>query len=110
MVIKWHTAGSTRLTLCVGRYAFKFARSERGRDGNKRERREWDRATPARRKMLCPIIYSFPFGIANVMPRAVQLTREDQVRRLEADDFPDWDYMPGGPSATAISKRRKCGL
>jgi hypothetical protein len=95
--MEWHTAGTTRLTLCVGRYAFKFARSRRGRDGNRRERLEWDRATPERREMLCPIVWTAPFAFANVMRRAVPLTREDQLHRLATCDFPDWDYMPGGP-------------
>lgn len=47
--------------------------------------------------MLCPIVWTAPFGFANVMRRAVPLTREDQLHRLETCDFPDWDYMPGGP-------------
>ena len=95
--IKWYTVGTTRLTVCVGRYAFKFARSQRGRDGNRRERLEWHRATLERREMLCPIVWAAPYGLLNVMPRAVPLTREDQLRRLANDDFPDWDYMPCGP-------------
>jgi hypothetical protein len=96
--IEWHIAGTMRLTLCIGRYAFKFARSRRGRAANQRERVEWDRATPERREMLCPIVWSTPLGLVNVMRRAVPLTREDQFHRLANRDFPDWDYMPGGSS------------
>jgi hypothetical protein len=92
-----HTAGTTRLTVCVGRYALKFGRWRRGRDANRREWIEWDRATPERREMLCPILWAAPFGLVNIMRRAVPLTRDDQLRRLATDDFPDWDYMPGGP-------------
>jgi len=71
--IEWHTAGTTRFTLCIGRYAFKFARSQRGCYGNRRERREWDRATPERREMLCPIVWAAPYGLVNVMRRAVRI-------------------------------------
>jgi hypothetical protein len=31
------------------------------------------------------------------MRRAIPLMREDQLHRLATYDFPDWDYMPGGP-------------
>jgi hypothetical protein len=95
--LEWQTAGTTRLTLCVGPYALKFARSQRGRDGNRRERREWKRATPERRQMLCPLLWSAPFGFVNVMRRAIPLTRHEQLALLDSDGFPDWDYMPGGP-------------
>ena len=47
--------------------------------------------------MLCPIVWTAPFGFANVMQRAVLLTREDRLHRLATFDFPDWDYMSGGP-------------
>jgi hypothetical protein len=49
------------------------------------------------REMLCPTVWGAPFGLVNIMRRAVPLTREDQLRRLKTDDFPDWDYQPGGP-------------
>jgi hypothetical protein len=97
LAMKWHTAGTTRLTLCVGRYAFKFARSRRGREANQRERLEWGRATPERRLMLCPLIWATPFGLINVMRRATPLTRKQQLELLEHHAFPDWDYMPPGP-------------
>ena len=86
-----------RLTICVGRYALKCARWRRGREANRRERIEWDRATPARREMLCPILWSAPLGLVNIMRRAVPLTQDDQLNRIATDDFPDWEYMPGGP-------------
>ena len=93
----WHTAGTTRVALCIGRYALKFARSHRGRDANRRERVEWDRATPGRRQILCPMLWSAPYGLLYVMRRAVPLTREQQLFLLDSDGFPDWDYVPGGP-------------
>ena len=52
-IMEWHSAVTTRLTLCVGRYAFKFARSRRGRDANQRERLK-SRAKRERHEMLCP--------------------------------------------------------
>jgi hypothetical protein len=34
-----------------------------GRDADQRERIEWDRATPERREMLCPLLWTAPFGL-----------------------------------------------
>jgi hypothetical protein len=96
--IALHTAGTTRLTICISRYALKFARGRRGRVGNYGERVEWQRATPARRELLCPLLWAAPFGLVNVMVRAIPLTREQQQTLLDDHGFPDWDYMPGGPS------------
>ncbi|MGX1325438.1 hypothetical protein ACVMFA_007395 [Bradyrhizobium liaoningense] len=92
-----HTAGTTRLTVCVGQYALKFGRWRSGGDANQREWIEWVRATPDRRLMLCPILWAAPFGVLNIMRRAVPLTRQQQLALLDSDGFPDWDYMPGGP-------------
>jgi hypothetical protein len=47
--------------------------------------------------MLCVPLWAAPFGLFNVMRRAIPLTREVQQELLENDGFPDWDYMPGGP-------------
>jgi hypothetical protein len=35
---------------------------------------EWGRATPERREMLCPILWTAPFGLINVTRRAIPLT------------------------------------
>jgi hypothetical protein len=94
----WHTAGTTRLTLCISRYAVKLARGRRGRIANYGERVEWQRATPERRGMLCPLLRAAPFGLVNIMRRATPLSREEQQMLLDNDGFPDWDYMPSGPS------------
>jgi hypothetical protein len=96
--IELHRAGTMRLTFCVGRYAWKFARWRRGCDANQRERLTWDQATPERRRMLCPILWTAPFGLVNVMRRAIPLTRNQQQELLDTDGFPDWDYLPPGPS------------
>jgi hypothetical protein len=97
--IELHTHGTTRFALCFGRYAVKFARGSRGRAANRAENVEWERATPERREMLCPMLWASPFGLFNLMQRAVQLTRTQQLALLERDGFPDWDYMPGAPSS-----------
>src|ERR1035438_2275503 len=47
--IEWHTAGTMRLTLCIGRYALKLPRGVLGRVANYGERVEWKRATLERR-------------------------------------------------------------
>lgn len=62
------------------------------------ERVEWKRATPERRAFMCPLLWGAPFGLIAVMRRAVPLTREVQQALLDNEGFPDWDYMPGGPS------------
>ena len=97
--IELHTHGTTRFALCFGRYSVKFARGSRGRAANRAENVEWERATPERREMLCPMLWASPFGLFNLMQRAVPLTRTQQLALLERDGFPDWDYMPGGPSS-----------
>lgn len=96
--IKLHTAGTTRLTICMGGYALKLPRGLRGCVANHGEQVEWKRATPDRRAMLCLLLWGAPFGLVNVMRRAIPLTREAQQALLDKDGFPDWDYMPGGPS------------
>ena len=61
--IEFHTAGTTRLTLCIGGYAVKLPRGTRGCVANYGERIEWERATPARRDIMCPLLWSAPFGL-----------------------------------------------
>jgi hypothetical protein len=97
--IKWHTAGTTRLTICVGRYALKLPRGQRGRVANYGERVEWKRATPERCKNLCPLLWAAPFGLLNVMRRAIPLTEDQRQHLHRIDGFPKWDYMPDGPSS-----------
>ena len=52
--------------------------------------------------MLCPLLWAAPSGLMNVMRRAIPLAREEQQTLRENDGFPDWDYMPGGPSGPRI--------
>jgi len=98
MIFALHTAGTTRITVCIGPYALKLPRSLRGLAANYGERIEWNRATPERRAIMCPLLWSAPYGLFNIMRRAEPLTREEQLVLLDAHAFPDWDYMPGGPS------------
>jgi hypothetical protein len=97
------------LTLCVSRYALKFARGQRGRIANYGERVEWKAATPDRRKMLCPLLWAAPFGSVNVMRRATPLTSAQHQELHRNDGFPKWDYMPGGPSSPLEHKASDWG-
>jgi hypothetical protein len=45
--------------------------------------------------MLCPVLACHPSGTILLMPAAKPLTAEEYAK-LEFEDFPDWDYMPGG--------------
>jgi hypothetical protein len=86
--------GTTRVTLCVGPYAIKIAKGRRGLVCNEFEAVLWARTTETRRKMLCPILATMPFGIAVVMLRARPLTEDEKSYLIETDGFPDWDYVP----------------
>jgi hypothetical protein len=101
--------GTTRVTLCVGRYAIKIAKSRRGRFCNKFESALWARTTEARRKMLCPIVATMPFGIAVVMPRALPLIESESIDLIEVDGFPDWDYVPPDETEPFEYKASDCG-
>ena len=107
--IELHVAGTTRLTICVGRYALKVRRGLRGRVANYGEQVEWRRATPERRAILCPVLWAGPFGLVSIMRRAIPLTSE-QHRDLKANDgFPRWDYMLGGPESPLEHKQSDWG-
>lgn len=93
------TRGTVRLTVCVGPWAIKFARNAAGRRCNRFEDALWNRTTPVRQAMLCPVLGRLPFGLAIVMRRGVPLSEAETHRRIEEDDFPDWDYVP--PDETA---------
>jgi hypothetical protein len=94
--LHWHRLGSrmishgtTRLVLCLGPYAIKIAKGERGRRCNR-----FEAATEERRKMLCPILATIPFGFALVMKRATPISEEEKDHLIVTDGFPDWDYVP----------------
>jgi hypothetical protein len=86
--------GTVRVTICVGSWAVKIARSATGRRCNRFEADLWARTTARRREMLCPVLVRFPFGLAILMPRAQPLSEGEHRRLLDTCGFPDWDYMP----------------
>jgi hypothetical protein len=74
--IKW---GSARVVLVTPRYAFKFARWDRGILGfqaNLQESRAW---TTSRAEDLCPVLWSAPFGFLIVMPSARPLAADERA-------------------------------
>jgi hypothetical protein len=82
--------GTTRLVLCLGPYAIKIAKGERGRRCNRFEAALWKRTTEERRKMLCPILATIPFGVALMMKRAKPTSEEEKDHLISTDRFPDW--------------------
>jgi len=88
--------GTTRRTIIIWRFAIKLARGPVGRRCNEFEARTWQRSSEVRRAILCPVLLALPFGIANVMPRAVPLSDDEMSELIERDALPDWDYAPGG--------------
>jgi hypothetical protein len=86
--------GATRLVLCLGPYAIKIAKGERGRRCNRFEAALWKRTTEVRRRMLCPILATIPFGFALVMKRATPISEEEKDHLIDTNGFPDWDYVP----------------
>src|SRR5262249_31638358 len=91
--------GTTRVVLCLGPYAVKIAEGTRGRRCDVFEAYQWKRTTEVRRRMLCPVLATMPFGVALVMKRAKPLSEEEKEHLIDVDGFPDWDYVP--PDETA---------
>lgn len=52
--------------------------------------------------MLCPILISLPFGLANVMPRAQPLSPREAELLRASDGFPDWCYAGLGDTDAAF--------
>jgi hypothetical protein len=86
--------GTTRLTLCIGPWALKIARNAAGLRCNRFEADLWKRTTTIRRKMLCPVLAGLPFDLGIVMRRAEPLSEQERDQIMDADAFPDWDYVP----------------
>jgi hypothetical protein len=84
--------GVARIVLCIGSYAIKLPKGKRGLRCNVFEADLWARTTEARRKMLCPVLASLPFGLAVVMPRLQELTETQAEHLRSSNGFPDWDY------------------
>jgi hypothetical protein len=96
--VEIHAAGTTRLTVCVCRWALKCPKGRKGREANRRERDAWLNATPTNKKILCPIILAAPFGLLVVMRRAVPLTEEEAAELRATRGLPEWDSVLGDPS------------
>jgi hypothetical protein len=88
-------AGTTRLVLVVGPWAFKFARGARGRRCNKYEAELFKSVDGPRHEMLCPVRWCSNAGRVLIMDTAQPLAESDHANLLEKHEFPDWDYMPG---------------
>jgi hypothetical protein len=95
-MIKVSRSGSTRSpVIVIGPLAFKFARNEHGRASNLYEANLYRTTTPARRALLCPVIWVSPRGAVQIMRAAAPLT--EIMSPDDYDGFIDaWDYMPGG--------------
>jgi hypothetical protein len=86
--------GTVRLTICIGPWAVKIARNGTGCRCNRFEADLWAMTTPRRREMLCPVLARLPFGVAICMSRAQPLSEREKDQLIDADAFPDWDYVP----------------
>jgi hypothetical protein len=94
-MLKRYDNGTTRIVWVIGPIALKIARP--GRSGarcNLFEADLYKRTTPARRKMLCPVIACSPNGSLLIARSATPLTRTEFESIRHADGFPDWDYDP----------------
>src|SRR5207249_3344621 len=81
-----------------GSAAFKLALHDRGARCNRYEAELYRQTTPARRAMLCPVIWCSENAAVLVARRAIPLTQLefDKIWSDESEDmFPDWDYRPG---------------
>jgi hypothetical protein len=87
-------AGTTRLVLVAGPWAFKLARGERGRRCSKYEAELFKNVDDRRREMLCRVRWCSNAGRVLIMDAAQPLTESDHANLLDRDEFPDWDYMP----------------
>ena len=87
--------GSVRSpVLVVGRFAFKFARNKRGRASNLYEATLFRNVNPARRALLCPVLWVSRKGAVQIMRAAKPLA--EMMSFEEYSDVVDaWDYLPG---------------
>ena len=95
-MIRLCRAGTTRLVLVIGPWAFKFARDVRGRRCNKYEAKLFKIVDNRRREMLCPVRWCSNSGWVLIMDAAQPLSESDHANLLDGCAFPDWDYIPGG--------------
>ncbi|MEO6839814.1 MAG: hypothetical protein ABI192_03520 [Bradyrhizobium sp.] len=97
-MIKVSKAGTMRSpVIVIGRFAFKFARNNRGRASNLYEAKLYRNANPIRRALLCPVLWVSRYGAMQIMRAAVPLT-EMMALDEYMEAFEVWDYMPGEDS------------
>jgi hypothetical protein len=89
--------GRTRLVFVVGPVALKFARGPRGRRSNLFEADLYTRVSERRRAMLCPILWSAPYGILLVSRAACPISEEETNNLKKTNGFPEWDWEPDSP-------------
>jgi hypothetical protein len=83
--------------IVVGRFAFKFARNNRGRASNLYEATLYRNVNATRRALLCPVLWVSRNGAVQIMWAAVPLT--EMMTFDEYGEVVDaWDYMPGEDS------------
>ena len=66
----------------------KSSKVDGGRAANKGELAQWSNATPERRGLLCPVLWAAPFGVMNVMRRAIPLTFDQHRELMNGGNFP----------------------
>jgi hypothetical protein len=83
--------------IVMGQFAFKIARNKRGRASNLYEANLYRNVSPARRVLLCPVLWVSPKGAMQIMRAAEPLT--DMMSFDEYGEVVDaWDCMPGEDS------------
>jgi hypothetical protein len=112
--------GTTRSVVCVGKLAFKLARSRRGARCNRFEAELYKRSSQDRRALLCTPLWCSTYGSILVMRRAQPVTfaawgglrravREWDYRGGRDDEYPfepkasDWGWLDGKPVAVDYS-------
>ena len=94
--------------IVVGWFAFKFARSARGRASNLYEAQIYRTVNATRRALLCPVLWVSGRGFVQVMraakPFADMMSPDEYVHVTEA-----WDYMPGEDSCPFEPKASNWG-
>ena len=111
------SAGTTRLVISFGPWAFKIGKGKRGRAANRSEFGVWEKNPPSKRVFLCPSQKLFLNGLLLVAKRA-SLFRPGEMtddlyirlgiawmREQPFDDAPfepkdsDWGWIDGKPVA-----------
>jgi hypothetical protein len=98
--------GTTRAVLCIGRLAFKFARSRHGARCNRYEADLYRRSDQDRRALLCPPLCCLPFGAVLVMRRAGPMTDAEYRKHVhDADLMLAWDYRGPGDDGSPFEPK-----